>query len=146
MNPALERALGRRDFVAQLALASLCLSFGCKPKATKDPSATAAATDLFSDLKKRIHKHVDDKARRREAVAVIGRAQKDFLGLQEVSKNWRIANDKARDAKEEDMAPIIAEYHEQFMNVLRTLPKYAIELRSHVTESEWARVFPTPTV
>jgi ribosomal protein L16 Arg81 hydroxylase len=143
--------LPRRSFTTGFAVTTILGCLGCagkkdKPK-TEMPSAELGG--LFKKFDKRINKAVPDKARRKAAKAEMAAIEEKIL---ELDNHYRDMRSRFAQMPEEDRdtleeaRPITQAATQNMVDSLLEACKHAMNLRQHITESEWPKVFTTEAV
>ena len=141
----------RRMFVSQLAVGLVLGTIGCASKKDKQETEMPSAEvgGLFRKFEKRIKKVVPDKSRAKSAKAELDAIEAKIF---EVDGHFRDMRSKfaqlpqeQRDSME-DCAPITQATTEKMVVTLKEACQNAVNLRQHITEAEWPKIFPGEAV
>ncbi len=138
-------SLERRRFLALGAAAAMLGLVGCGDKQKKKPKNPGTVLVTGADhVEKRIKKHVADKGRKKQALALLEQARgkiKVMSRLVDDSRDARGLLPPERQTREELLA-IIVEYDGKMKAELHAACEIAVKMREVINAQEWPLVFP----
>lgn len=142
---SLESLLIRRNFLATAA-AFAVVGLGCSGNnKSKHPEPRGKVlVQGVGKLKRRVKKNVADKARRKQALALLEEMETHVTRVAKLIDESRDARARLPVAEQthENLLAVINEFDQKIRESLLDASKQAVNLREVLTEQEWTEVFP----